>query len=62
MNKLSDIAALGPVFAAQQLHRDGQGFESNPYPYETKNHDEFYEEMRRLQNEEFVSLMMECHG
>lgn len=41
-----------PFYTAQRLFSEGQGKESNPFPYDTKDHADFDEVMDRLQVEE----------
>lgn len=37
-----------PIYTAQRLHGEGQGKESNPFPYDTVAHEMFDAEMDRL--------------
>ena len=48
MNTIEQIKRVGPVGAAQQLYKDGQGFESNPYRKGSKDHQVFSREIGRL--------------
>ena len=41
-----------PEQAAKWMHKDGQGAESNPYPYDTKAHKTFNDKIERLELEE----------
>jgi hypothetical protein len=41
-----------PVYTARRLHSEGQGEESNPFAYETDDHETFRVEIERLQIEE----------
>lgn len=41
-----------PIYTAQRLHSEGQGKESNPFPYDTIAHEMFDAEMDRLHIEE----------
>ena len=57
MNTIEQIKRVGPVGAAQQLYRDGQGRESNPYTKGSNNADAFDYEMRSLQQREFIESL-----
>ena len=57
MNTIQQIKRVGPVGAAQQLYRDGQGHESNPYQFGTDDGLSFDMEMHRLQCNELKELM-----
>jgi len=57
MNTIEQIKRVGPVGAAQQLYRDGQGLESNPFSFGTKDGLSFDMEMHRLQRNELKELM-----
>jgi hypothetical protein len=41
-----------PVYTARRLYGEGQGKESNPFPYDTADHKAFVAEMERLFIEE----------
>jgi hypothetical protein len=41
-----------PVYTARRLHSEGQGVESNPFPYDTADHKRFEIEMELLAIEE----------
>jgi hypothetical protein len=41
-----------PAFTARRLHSEGQGPESNPFPYDTSDHERFEIEMELLDIEE----------
>ena len=41
-----------PIYTARRLFGEGQGAESNPFPYDTKDHKRFDAEIDRLQIEE----------
>jgi hypothetical protein len=41
-----------PVYTARRLYGEGQGKESNPFPYDTADHKAFVAEMDRLEIEE----------
>lgn len=41
-----------PIFTAGRLFSEGQGVESNPFPYDTADHKAFDAEIERLQMEE----------
>jgi len=57
MNTIEQIKRVGPVGAAQQLYRDGQGLESNPFKLGTKDAQDFDMEMHRLQHNELMEIM-----
>jgi hypothetical protein len=57
MKTLKEIMSAGPVGAAGQMHKDGQGQESNPYPKGSAEHDKFWREMSRLQQQELRDMM-----
>lgn len=57
MKNINDIMKWGGKAAAQQMYKDGQGLESNPFPRDHKQHEVFMVEMSRLQHEEFKELM-----
>ena len=57
MNTIEQIKRVGPVGAAQQLYRDGQGLESNPFKLGTKDAQGFDMEMHRLQHNELMEMM-----
>ena len=56
-----DIKLLGPTGAAQQMYKEGQGLESNPYAKGTKQHDQFDWEMHRLEREELKAMLGPCY-
>ena len=62
MNTIEQIKRVGPVGAAQQLYRDGQGIESCPYEIGTTPCQMFCAEMNRLQRQELQELMGDCYG
>ena len=41
-----------PVYTARRLHSEGQGVESNPFPYGTADHKAFNDEMELIQHED----------
>jgi hypothetical protein len=41
-----------PVYTARRLHSEGQGVESNPFPYDTDDHELFKIEMELLDIED----------
>ena len=53
--KHSDYVAMGPKYAAGLLRAEGQGVESNPYPYQTQDHVDFIVEFNKLEVEELRS-------
>jgi hypothetical protein len=56
---MSDKANSNGLYTAQRLFSQGQGKESNPFPYETEAHKTFDAEMDRLQIEEAKREAME---
>ena len=57
MNTIEQIRRVGPIGAAQQLYRDGQGLESCPYEIGTAACQAFSIEMHKLQHNELKELM-----
>lgn len=52
-----DIELLGPEYAAQQMWREGQSTESNPFAKGTPEHGRFDSEMRKLERNELIQMM-----
>lgn len=54
--KLSEIS---PYAAAFKAYKDGQGLESNPFPYETKDHEIFNDEMCKYLHQEKLNQQLQ---
>ena len=61
MKAKDQLKAIGGKGAAQQMYKDGQGQESNPFERGAKEHDAFWQEMSRLQREELKQMMEGCY-
>jgi len=57
MKSIEQIMKFGGKAAAQQMWKDGQGQQDNPYPRDHKQYEVFALEMSRLQHNEFLELM-----
>jgi hypothetical protein len=55
------LIALGPVAAARQLYREGEGHNANPFPKGSQQHEQFMLEMGRCQDEELKRMMQEVY-
>lgn len=62
MKSIKDIAVFGGKAAAQQMYKDGQGVESNPYVRGSKDFDAFNMELNRLYNEELKRIIGDAYS